>query len=412
MWIASVDATDNVFTMHPMRFSASQKELDQVLELVRHSTGEEKYSPNLACIRFESVDKENIRVSGSNGISTMHRLMKAAVEIPGVLLVPRAVASRVHAMPEGSVRLATEDDATKIGLSSHVSPRKFTMFGLASADDWMMKPSNPDASLNGPTGGLAKKLTIPCATFLLLLRSVAYCASSDQAKPKMNGVHFEWTPETLRTTTTDGHRVARLTKPWAGSSTGNALLSLESVSIIRKILEAAIREGKTDVDLTVTARSIDVKVGDIEFTSQLVSEEFPQVDSVIPQKWHTLITVNRLRFAEAVKAAYVADNSRVGVVMKLTPAKTLLCTTESPEDGVSADEFEPLDIQHRSKSGSEIIIRLNGSYVRQTIDSFDDEDLVLNMSGPRDPILIVPKDQIGLESEKVTTFAIIMCIQL
>jgi DNA polymerase-3 subunit beta len=138
------------------------------------------------------------------------------------------------------------------------------------------------------------------------------------------------------------------------------------------------------------------------FSVKLVDAQFPPYQQVIPALSDRSLRAARLPFINSLKAVQLAASDRTGGVKLTCTASTLRITSESPESGSGYDEIAV------DYTGPEITIGFNAKYFLDVLDSIDDDEIILGVSGELDPAVLRP----GAESSERSYIAVVMPMRI
>lgn len=362
-----------------MDFTVAKKDMIKLARRAQAVADKKGTMPVLANVLLDARDG-TVTVSGTDLFLAVQGSALAEVKRSGSVAVPaRGFLDRIQMMPEGPLRLVS-DDGTTVVLRAASSARRYTIRGLPGKEF----PPLPQCAENAPT------LTISADTISALIARTQFSISTDDTRPNLNSALFEQQSEHVRMVTTDGHRLSKMeiATP-AGSAPVSLLLPLKAVAEFKRLADEARAETAKDSPVTIelvhSGPNAFFKVAQATFIVKIVDAQFPAYQQVIPRKSAHSARVPRAAFADALKAVSLAAASRTGGVRVAMSSGLLRITSESPEGGDGLDEV-PMEYD-----GPEVTIGFNAKYFQDVLAAVDDEDeVVLEFSGDLDPLVLRP----------------------
>lgn len=354
-----------------MDFVASKKDLLRLLARCVSVADKKSAMPALANVLLDARQAGTLKVSATDLYIGMSGSMPVEIATAGSVAVPaKDLLDRIKAMPEGPVQIiATEGAQTT--LKAVGSPRRYTLHGIPGGD----YPTLPAPTPDGPT------LEVPAEQLSQLLTRTHFSISSDETRPHVNSLFFEAHGTTMRSVSTDGHRLSKMEMKIEEptNSFGDMLIPLKGVTELRRLVDDAkgekvtIRRGGPTVFFTVAG---------MQFSVKLVDAQFPPYEQVIPKPSRTAARVPRSAFADALRAVSLAASDRTGGVKILLTTGMLRITSESPESGNGFDEL-PVDY-----AGEETLVGFNSKLLLDALGAISEDEVLFQLTGELDPCLI------------------------
>lgn len=358
-----------------MDLVAPKKDL---VRLVAHCQGvadKKSTMPALANVLVAADADGTIRVAATDLFLSVSGRATAEVRKPGSVAIPaRDVLERIKAMPEGPVQL-TSNDSAKTELKSVGAPRRYTVHGMPGHEFPLLPSPAPDAP----------QLELPVDVLARLIQRTIFSVSPDETRVHVNSALFEWSGDSVRMVTTDGHRLSKAEEsgiPTAAQAT--MLIPLRALHELRRLCDEARSDGRPSITISQAGANAFFSVGDTQFSAKLVDASFPPYKQVIPQSSARSVTAPRLMLAEALKAVSLASSDRTGAVKLALSQGVLRITSESPESG---NGFDEISVDY---SGPDLTIGFNAKYFLDVFGALDSEQVVLSLSGELDPAVLTP----------------------
>lgn len=356
-----------------MDFIATKKDLIRLLSRCVPVADKKSAMPALANVLLDARQAGTLKVSATDLYIGMAGSMPVEIATAGSVAVPaKDLLDRVKAMPEGPVQIiATEGAQTT--LKAVGSPRRYTLHGIPGGD----YPTLPVPTPDGPV------LEVPAEQLSQLLTRTHFSISSDETRPHVNSLLFEVAGTTMRSVSTDGHRLSKMElkieAPSPAHGFGSMLIPLKAITELRRLVDDARGEKLT---ILRGGPNAFFAVAGMQFSVKLVDAQFPPYDQVIQKRAKDLARVPRNAFADALRAVSLAASERTGGVKILLTTGTLRITSESPESGNGFDEI-PVDY-----AGPETTVGFNSKYILDAIGVLAEDEVLIQLTDELDPIVV------------------------
>lgn len=266
-----------------------------------------------------------------------------------------------------------------------IDPNSFLITLVSDSGQYKLSGQNPidfpkvDKSLRG------ESLIIPGSVLQKALQSTLVAVSTEDLKASMNAVYLQIRPEGLTFAATDGHRLSRYKYEVAQTATEhNLLIHRTTISKLKSILP----NNETPIDISYSDKHVFFKFDEVEIICRQMDERFPDYEMAIPQTNNRKLTIERQPLLNALKRLIIYATKVVYLVrFKATDGK-LEIHTENTE--ISSEAVERLSCSYE---GEDIEIGLNAQSLSQLLSTIDDNMIVIEMSQPSRPCLILPAKQ-------------------
>jgi len=200
--------------------------------------------------------------------------------------------------------------------------------------------------------------------------------SNDELKPAMTGVYFDQNG-VLKSCATSGHYLRVINNV---NLNGKAKLKNKAKGIIpKKALQILARVVKGQVKTAVSKTHLRIMLGDgLEFYARLITEKYPDFESVIPTEFQGSATLDKAKFSELVKDGkpFVNRESKLGAFS--VGESSVDVSIEDPEHDYIWDSKVPVIEKH----GNDIEIGLNVSLLEQVLKSINEQEVKWQYSSP------------------------------
>ena len=221
-----------------------------------------------------------------------------------------------------------------------------------------------------------------------MIEKTIYSVSNDETRYHLNGVYFEKQnvagKEVYRMVATDGHRLSLVDREvelkGGAIPTGGVIIPRKGLFEIKKLLDVV----GGDFEMAVEGSQLIVRHGSTVLMVRLIEGKYPNYQQLIPQKLTNHALVHRETLLACLKRVSLLSNQKYkGVTLSLSPNR-LEISSNNPELGDAKEEFE---IRYK---GSDFKIGFNARYMLDVLNSFDDDEVDLELNDGLSPGLMRP----------------------
>jgi len=282
-----------------MKFTCTQENLNQGLQIVQHATTKNVNLPILNNVLIE-LKNNNIKLSATNLEIGITCLIRGKIEAEGTYTVnAKLISDYINLLPKENINLNLEDNQLDIKCSKHQTK----IIGLES-NDYPIIPQ------------LNKKdvIRIDADKFKKALNSVLFAVSKNESRPELNGVLFKFEKDILTLAATDSYRLAekkiKIEKTF--EEVVNTIVpakTLQEVSRILTIMKNTL-DDKNEVEIYINEGQILFVYNDVELISRLIEGNYPDYEQIIPQKHNSLVITSVKELIKNIKTVslFVKDN--------------------------------------------------------------------------------------------------------
>lgn len=299
------------------------------------------------------------------GITTS---IEANVLEPGeVVLSAKLLGDMVRRLSSSEVEItATETNATTIkgGIT------EFDIMGM-----------NPGDFPELPSPGADHTLDLEIPTFREMVETTLFAVSQDDKKPAHTGELFAIEPDKLTVVALDGYRLAIIEKPVKAAKDINIIIPAKTLAEAIKLFT----DDDEVVHIAANRRFVVFSSRTYTVISRLIEGDFLDYKRVIPEGYHTRVTVDVRDFSNSIERASLIITERLKNPLRITfdGNITVRCQTTL---GKVVDELDA-EIE-----GEPVEIGFNNRYLLDALRYSRCDKLVFEVSGPLSPVKVLPKD--------------------
>lgn len=210
-----------------------------------------------------------------------------------------------------------------------------------------------------------------------------FAVSKEAMRQAMLGILFELTPEGLKFVATDGHRLVKYqNRAVTVEHNDKYVIPERAVSVLSKL----IPEGEVKIYLSNT--NIVVDINDLELNARLISEKYPDYNSVIPIENENILKISTGALRSAVRRMLLFSTSNYQQVKLSISPDNVEVSAEDIDRGSSAKENV-----HCEYIGEPMDIGFNTSYLNDVLSHFEEDEIIFKLHSPIKACILEPQVQ-------------------
>lgn len=351
-----------------MEFRIQKTEFLRGLRLAQGIADRKSTMPILANVLLRTDGKSKITVAATDlNVSVSADLAVKVEKEGGLTVAAKALHDIVASLPGEDVTFKRADNSWAEIRAGKVV---YKLVGMPDRDF----PRIPDHRE-------AKTQKVDAAVLREMIDKTLFSVSHDETRFHLNGVLFECDGAKARMVSTDGHRLSKVERSFAGPSLASGvIIPKKGLTEIKRTIE-----GGGPCELGIAGNILFVKAGDLSLAVKLIESQFPPYQKVIPTENDKVVSLDRTAFLEALKRASLMSSDTRGVKLALD-AGVLRVASDNPELGEVKEE---LDVGY---AGAPLAIGFNPKYFTELLAQMTSEALRLELSGELDPAILRPAD--------------------
>jgi DNA polymerase III subunit beta len=358
-----------------MKFSAVSNELFKALSQIISVVPSKSTLPILENVLFELNANELSLTASDLEIAMSVRLPVSGMEDGRIAIPAKKLNETLRALPTTDVIIEADLASNKIVLKTQTA--EYKMMG--------------DNASNFPeTESVSEEFSITLETSLMksIVNITSFAVSTDDLRPSMKGVLFQWRNNEFHAVATDGHRLVRVKHEGALSEV--ELDGTREVIIPAKALNLALKAvNDGNVDVVFGATNVKFQTDEVLLVSRIIDERYPNYEGVIPMENDKVLEVNRNAIISAIKRCSIFSNAVTNQIrMSLSP-ENLQVSAEDVDFGGEANET----LEASFEAEETLDIGFNAKYLEDALSHIDTDDVVFHFSSPTRAGLIQPKEQ-------------------
>lgn len=349
-----------------MKINCAQDLLAGALSTVSRAVAGRPALPVLANVLLTATEG-SLQLSGTNTEMAMTQSIRCQVDSPGSITVPaRLLVEYVSSLPAGLVDLATDAERLELKIAAERSESAFK--GIDAVD---FPPL--------PTVASAPILTVDPALLKRMIDLTVGCCG-DNSRPVLAGVCIAIRPDELILAAADGYRLAvkRLACDTGVSEPVEVVVPQGSLQELSRVLGA--HQGEVAIAIAEERSHIQFLVGSVCLISNLIEEQFPNFESLIPQEHTTRVVVSRdtLETATRLAAIFARTGTRV-IELETEASEALLISANSADVGNHEERIAA------SVEGESSTIAFNSKFLTEIVALVDSDAIEIKLAGSTNP---------------------------
>lgn len=362
-----------------MKIICLQENLSKGINTVSRLVSSKTQLPILSNILLKT-EEGRLKITATNLETGINLWIGAKIEKEGSFTIPAKILSEfVNSLPKDKVTLELKGNLLNISCQSFSAD----INGLPASEF----PEVP--SLDGKISFVLEPEVLKRA-----INCVGFAAATDEGRPVLTGVLFNFKKEKIEIVATDGYRLS--IKTIDNKNKKEEVFKEKIIVPARTMMEVAriIQEGtkeekeKVQISLTKEGGQIIFHYQDTDLITRLIEGQFPAYEKIIPQENTTKIIVSTPELIQAVRVASIFARESANIVkfkiQSINGGPKLKIMANAPQLGRNITE---LDIK---KEGEDNKIAFNSRYLMDLLTNIGSEELIFEMGGSLNPGVFKP----------------------
>lgn len=349
-----------------MKFTITRESLQQGLAAVGASIPTRTTLPVLSNILL-TADPTGVQISGTDLDIAISLRTPAQVDEPGSLTVPaKKLQELARELPEHPVLITTKGDRLELvcGRAS------FRLNGLP-----------PDEFPTFPTVDFAESWTIKGSILQTMIRQTSFAASTEESRPILNGILWQFGEDDLRMVATNGHRLARIIiagKPREGAR-ADLIVPPKALNQVERLFGP-----EDEIEVARSENHLGFRCAGKEIYTRLIEGPYPNYEQVIPRDNDKAVIVDRAQFTAALRRMAVVASDQTHRVRLAFAGPLLRFSVETSDLGEAKEELEV------GYDGEPIEIGFNANYLLEVLRFMPGDEIRMTFRSPERAAIVAP----------------------
>lgn len=215
---------------------------------------------------------------------------------------------------------------------------------------------------------------IPSIALIEAINRTLFATSTDNLRPAMTGVYFEFEAEGLTFVSTDAHRMVKLTRTDISCpEEGGIIIPKRPLAQLKNMLPA----DETILKVSFNESHLYIESPFIHLNCRLIDGKFPPYKAVIPQDNPYHLIVNRAELVSCLRRVSVFANKSTNQILFDIVGNSLSITAQDVD--FSYEGKETINVQY---SGEDMKIAFNAKLLIEMMGNLESEEVKLELSLP------------------------------
>lgn len=352
-----------------MKFIAQIKPLQETLAKVIAVIPSKSTLPQLETVLVE-LKGDDLQFTGTDlEITVVANLQVTGVQDGTTNIPAKLFYEIVRALPEGELTFSLDKTTKRVQLETQQGNYQL------SVDETAQLPNT--ASTFKAEGSIP----IDGATLRRLITRTLFAVSTDELRPSMMGVLFQFSPDGTRGVATDGHRLVRIFNATLKTDGElDVIIPAKALSLVGKSFE-----DKDVITLSYGSTHVEFKSGTTTILSRLIDERYPNYEAVIPRENDKQLLISKDAMLRSVKRVSIFANTNTKQLKFQLGKDSMSILAENYDAGNEAREKIACDYGF-----DDLTIGFNGRFIEDALNHIDSSDVSLKFSTPTRAAIVEP----------------------
>jgi DNA polymerase III subunit beta len=352
-----------------MKISLSRDELLQKLQVVGRGVSARSSVQILSGISLRAPSPEQpAELAATDMEISVRAPLTADVEEPGETVLPGRLALDIaRRLPQAPVVLSQSNGSGVAELECGASDYRLNTY---LAEDF---PRLPDVDRE-------RLFPVDREAFLTTAERVARAASRDESRPVLTGIMVEMGPTSLTMAATDSYRMAVKHTPLERGPV-EELQAIVPARALGELVRIAGLAGGEGLEVAVEPNQVIFGTGDVWVSARRIDGQFPNYAQLLPDAFEHDVVLDRAELAGVLGRIELLAHRNSPIRLRFEPGEvTVSASTQEVGEG---RETIPCDFR-----GEPLEIGFNAGFLRDGVESIDDEQVHLKLISPLRPGLV------------------------
>ena len=349
-----------------MKLTCAKDEFTEKLQVAGRGVSTRTAVQILAGILLNAADGR-LSLSATDMEISLRVSLEAQVEDEGSVVVPgRLLVDIVRLLPAGEVTISHRAEEGVVELTCGSASYRLNTY---AAEDFPRLPEIEDANA----------FMVEKEAFVDTIGRVSRSASRDESRPVLTGVLVRFEGNKLVMAATDSYRLS-VKETALSDSPGREIEAIVPARALGELARIAQGDGET-IRVGVQENQVVFGVDDVWLTARRIDGQFPNYKQLLPETFEAEVAMPREEFLDVVRRTSVLAQRKSPLRLRFDDGE--LTVSAQTQDVGEAHESLPI-----SYSGDPLEIGFNAEFLRDGLESVNDESVRLKLISPLRPGLI------------------------
>ena len=220
-------------------------------------------------------------------------------------------------------------------------------------------------------GAESKNITLDVATLVNGINHTIFATADDELRPVMNGVYFDFQPESLTFVATDAHKLVKFAAEQSNDFAASFILPKKPSNLLKNLLA----KEEQPVDVTFDAKNVSFQLENFKLVCRLIEGNYPNYNAVIPTANPNKVLVDRVEFLNGIKRVAVCSNPTTNLIRMDIANNKVNLTAQDIDFSVSANETISC-----SYDGQNVTIGFKSTFLVEILSNIDTPTVVVELA--------------------------------
>ena len=198
-----------------------------------------------------------------------------------------------------------------------------------------------------------------------------FATADDELRPVMNGVYFDFQPESLTFVATDAHKLVKFAAEQSNDFAASFILPKKPSNLLKNLLA----KEEQPVDVTFDAKNVSFQLENFKLVCRLIEGNYPNYNAVIPTANPNKVLVDRVEFLNGIKRVAVCSNPTTNLIRMDIANNKVNLTAQDIDFSVSANETISC-----SYDGQNVTIGFKSTFLVEILSNIDTPTVVVELA--------------------------------
>ena len=220
-------------------------------------------------------------------------------------------------------------------------------------------------------GAESKVITLDVDTLINGISHTIFATADDELRPVMNGVYFDFQPESLTFVATDAHKLVKFSAEQSNDFAASFILPKKPSNLLRNLLA----KEEDAVEVTFDAKNVTFQLKNFKLVCRLIEGNYPNYNAVIPAANPNKVLVDRVEFLNGIKRVAVCSNPTTILIRMDIADNRVNLTAQDIDFSVSANETISCNYE-----GQNVTIGFKSTFLVEILSNIDTPTVVVELA--------------------------------
>ncbi|AAT61374.1 MULTISPECIES: DNA polymerase III subunit beta [Bacillus cereus group] len=218
-------------------------------------------------------------------------------------------------------------------------------------------------------------------------KQTVFAVAKNESRPVLTGVHIELDHNKLICAATDSHRLAIRETLISTNMKANCIVPSATINELLKLMNSNLEF----VSIYLSESHIIFTFGTTTLYSRLIEGKYPNISTLIPNEFQTVINIDRQRMLQGVdrSSLLASEWANNNVNLEIVNESTIQISSNASQIG-KISETQQIDGLQGEK---QLNISFDGRFMVEVLKAIKEETITLSFGGSMRPILIEAGEQ-------------------